>query len=257
MMKLTKNDKDRLDVVLVDRGFLATRSKARDAIKRGAVTVGGVTILKPGHIVPADAQIDLAGGEGIFVSRGALKLMAALDAFDFDPAGRACLDIGASTGGFTQLLLQRGAAHVTAVDVGHGQLHRSLAEDERVTNLEGTDARTLTSEQLTGPVQAITADVSFISLTKALKAALSLAQDGAWLAALVKPQFEVGPEYVGKGGIVREEKERLKAIEQVCAWVEEQDGWHVIGTTPSPIAGQNGNQETLLGAIYSESSLST
>jgi 23S rRNA (cytidine1920-2'-O)/16S rRNA (cytidine1409-2'-O)-methyltransferase len=202
------------------------------------------------------AEVDvhqvLALGSGALrnVSRGAAKLAAALRAFEFDAEGCTALDVGASTGGFTEVLLERGAKKVYAVDVGHGQLHASLRHNARVVSLEGCDARDLTRAAVFEPITAIVADVSFISLTKALGPALALAAPGAWLVALIKPQFEVGPKLVGKGGIVRDEAARLRAVEEVTAWLAAQDGWRLAGTIPSPIRGGSGNEEFLMGALY-------
>jgi len=165
-------------------------------------------------------------------------------------AGRVALDVGASTGGFTEVLLARGATKVYAVDVGHGQLHETIKAEPRVVVLERCDARALTREQVPEPIQAIVADVSFISLKKALPAALALAVPGAWLVALVKPQFEAGREAIGKGGIVRDPLVREAAAAQVASWVGSQAGWHVTGIVASPIEGGSGNQEYLLGARF-------
>jgi 23S rRNA (cytidine1920-2'-O)/16S rRNA (cytidine1409-2'-O)-methyltransferase len=185
-----------------------------------------------------------------FVSRGGLKLAAALDAFDLDPKGLVALDVGASTGGFTEVLLERGAKRVFAVDVGRDQLHDKLREDRRVVVLEGTDARGLDAAVIDGPVGAIVADVSFISLTKALPAALRLAAPGAWLIALVKPQFEAGRDAVGKGGIVREAQARARAVAEVRAFIDATPGWNVFAEMPSPIPGGSGNEEVLIGARH-------
>lgn len=239
----------RLDKALLSRGLVETRSRARDLIVRGAVRVGGLVETKPGALVKDDAPIMLLE-DADYVSRGALKLVAALDAFGFDPDGRRALDVGASTGGFTDVLLRRGAAHVTAVDVGHGQLHPRLGDDPRVTSHEGRDARTLTEADTGGPVSAIVADVSFISLEKALPAALALAAPGAWLVALVKPQFEAGRDAIGKGGIVRDQAVREAQVEKISAWIAGRPGWRVAGVVPSPVAGGSGNQEFLLGAAF-------
>ena len=226
-----------------------TRSRARDLILRGKVLVGGHACDKPATAVgPADA-VTLAPDTPAYVSRGAEKLIAALDAFGFDPSGRTALDVGASTGGFTEVLLERGAVRVYAVDVGRGQLDPGIAADPRVVSLEATDARSLDTARIPEPIGAIVADASFISLTKALPAALGLAAPGCWLAALVKPQFEVGPGHVGKGGIVRDAAARDRALADVCAWLAGQPGWTVAGSIPSPILGGSGNTEFLLGAI--------
>ena len=239
----------RLDKALLRRGLVPTRSRARDLIVRGAVSVAGTVELKPGALVADDACIELAEASD-YVSRGALKLEAALDAFGFDPEGCVALDVGASTGGFTDVLLRRGARHVFAVDVGHGQLHPSLSEDARVTSLEGQDARGLTEREIPCRVNAIVADVSFISLEKALPAALGFAEAGCWLAALVKPQFEAGRAAVGKGGIVRDATVRDAQAEKIATWIGGLPGWRVVGVTASPIEGGSGNREFLLGAVF-------
>jgi 23S rRNA (cytidine1920-2'-O)/16S rRNA (cytidine1409-2'-O)-methyltransferase len=239
----------RLDLALVQRGLVSSRARARDLIKRGLVEVAGKVQTKPALIVGQDEAIDLPAGGGEHVSRGAAKLSAALDHFGFDPAGVVALDIGASTGGFTDILLSRGAARVYAVDVGHHQLHARLASHARIVSLEGCDARRLDRTLIPEPVGAIVADVSFISLTKALPAALALARDGAWMVALVKPQFEAGRQAVGKDGIVRDPAARDKAVEKVCDWLAAQPHWRVFGIIPSPLPGGDGNQEFLLGAI--------
>jgi len=240
----------RLDLVLVERGLAPSRSQARDLIKHGKVCVDQQVCIKPGAEVDASQVLTLAPGTPAYVSRGGVKLAAALDAFRFDPKGRIALDVGASTGGFTEALLIRGAEKVYAVDVGHDQLHSNLKSDPRVISLEGCDVRALTRELVPNPVTAIVIDVSFISLTKALGPALALAAAGAWLIALIKPQFEVGPERVGKGGIVRDETLRQAAVEDVTAWVAAQPGWHIAGVVTSPIKGGSGNEEFLLGALF-------
>lgn len=240
----------RLDVVLVELGLAATRSRAQDLIRRGLVEVAGKVELKPGAGVAANANVHVAEGAGAHVSRGAVKLTAALDHFGFEVRGFAALDVGASTGGFTEVLLERGALRVYAVDVGHAQLHARLAAEPRVVVLEGCDARTLDATLVPEPVGAIVADVSFISLRKALTAALALAQDGAWMVALIKPQFEVGRAGVGKRGIVRDPALRRHAIAMVGDWIAAQPAWRVCGVIPSPIAGRSGNEEFLLGAVH-------
>jgi 23S rRNA (cytidine1920-2'-O)/16S rRNA (cytidine1409-2'-O)-methyltransferase len=245
---MSSEQKMRLDQLLTERGLAPSRSRARDLIKRGAVRAGGRVITRPGLDVAADADLAVEEAWSGYVSRGALKLAAALEAFGFDPAGCVALDIGASTGGFTQLLLLQGAARVYAVDVGRDQLHQSLRDDTRVVSLEETDARSLDSHMISDPVHAITADVSFISLTKALPAAFALAAPGAWVVLLVKPQFEAGREAVGKGGIVKSEAARAEALSTVECFVATQPGWRLSGSMVSPITGQSGNVEYLLGA---------
>jgi 23S rRNA (cytidine1920-2'-O)/16S rRNA (cytidine1409-2'-O)-methyltransferase len=239
----------RLDMLLVKRGLVASRARARDVIKRGLVAVAGKIETRAAAGVAEGAPITVSGAQH-YVSRGAVKLAAALDHFGFAVAGVVALDVGASTGGFTQVLLERGAERVYAVDVGHGQLHERLAHRSGVVSLEGRDARTLDRAAIPQPLDAIVADVSFISLTKALPAALALARPGAWLVALVKPQFEAGRAAVGKGGIVRDAAARQRAVELVRAWLSNQAGWRVAGVIPAPIAGGSGNQEFLLGAVH-------
>jgi 23S rRNA (cytidine1920-2'-O)/16S rRNA (cytidine1409-2'-O)-methyltransferase len=245
------NDKtdERLDLVLVARGLAPTRSRAGDLVRRGLVHVNGRTATKPGASIGEVDQIGVYGEDAGHVSRGAVKLAAALDHFGLDVRGSDALDIGASTGGFTETLLARGARHVTAVDVGTGQLHPRLARDRRVVSYERLDARALTREHVRGPVGAITADVSFISLTLALPAALALAAPAAWLVALVKPQFELGPGAVGKRGRVRDCEGGARAAAKVGGWLEAVAGWRVLGVIPSPIAGKGGNREMLLAAV--------
>ena len=238
----------RLDQMLVERGLVASRARARDLINRGFVTIDGLVCDKPSQGVTAAALIELMDHAPKFVSRGAEKLRAALDHFKFDPADCTCLDIGASTGGFTEVLLQRGAHKIYAVDVGHGQLHATLRLNARIVVLDKQDARTLTRELVVEPVQAFVADVSFISLTKAIGPALALCDKGAWLVALIKPQFELEPAAIGKGGIVRDADARLRAKHNVEAWIAAQPSWDVVGIIPSPILGGSGNEEFLIGA---------
>ena len=242
--------KTRRDRLLVEAGLAPTRARAADLIRRGCVSVAGKPQLKPGAPVAPDAELAISPGACLYVSRGGEKLEAALDAFGFDPKGRVALDVGASTGGFTDVLIARGAAKVYAVDVGSGQLHAKLRVNPRVIALEGTDARTLGAPVIREEVTAIVADVSFISLTLALPAALRLAAPGAWLVALVKPQFEAGRAAVGKGGIVRSAAERRKAVEKVRKFIEEEAGWTVLGEIASPILGGSGNEEFLIGARH-------
>jgi 23S rRNA (cytidine1920-2'-O)/16S rRNA (cytidine1409-2'-O)-methyltransferase len=242
------NAKMRLDQALVSRGLVPTRARALDLIKRGFVRVGGRVCDKPSLAVLPEVHIDIAGDLTGYVSRGAEKLVAALDAFSFDVQGRTALDVGASTGGFTQILVARGARRVYAVDVGHGQLHGLLRDDPRVVSLEGVDAREISAAQLGEPIDALVADVSFVSVTKVLAPALALAKDGAWLVVLVKPQFEVGRDHIGRGGIVRDEEVRQAALKTVLNWLVLQPGWRIVGHMPSPILGGSGNAEYLLGA---------
>lgn len=244
-------DRLRLDQWLVEHKLAASRSRARDLILRGAVTVAGQVCVKPGLPVAGDAAvtIDQAVEAGAhYVSRGALKLVAALDHFGIEASGRIGLDVGASTGGFTQVLLERGAAAVHAVDVGTSQLAASLRADTRVNVLEGRDARDLSRADIPNAPSIVTADVSFISLTLALPAALDLAAPGAHLVALIKPQFEAGRAAVGKGGIVRSAADRDAAVARVEEWLAARAGWRVLGVIASPIEGKGGNAEFLLAA---------
>jgi 23S rRNA (cytidine1920-2'-O)/16S rRNA (cytidine1409-2'-O)-methyltransferase len=238
----------RLDTTVVAAGLAPTRSRARDLIQRGFVTVDGVVCVKPGQATAEMATVVVSDAAPVFVSRGAEKLSAALDQFRIPVEGRIALDVGASTGGFTQVLLQRGVAKVFAIDVGRGQLHASLRDHPKVIALEQTDARSLTRTMVPDAVDLVVADVSFISLTKALGAALSLTEPGAGLVALIKPQFEVGREHVGSGGIVRDESARQRALDDVRAWIAQLPGWSVVGLTQSPILGGSGNTEYLIGA---------
>jgi 23S rRNA (cytidine1920-2'-O)/16S rRNA (cytidine1409-2'-O)-methyltransferase len=235
----------RADLALVERGLFPSRAKAQEAIAAGLVAADGRRVAKPSEPVALDAKI-VAAAPYPWVSRGGVKLAAALDRFGLDPARRACLDIGASTGGFTEVLLARGAASVTAVDVGRGQLHPRLAADARVRRLEATDARRLTPDLIGMVPDMIVCDVSFISLRLVLPHVLALAAPAAALVALVKPQFEVGPAHVVKG-LVRDDAARDKACADVRACVAAL-GWQVLGLMPSPIAGGDGNREYLLAA---------
>jgi len=237
----------RLDLALVDRGLAPSRARARDAILRAHVSVDGKVVDKPAAMVAPNARLAIDDPAGRYVSRSGLKLAAALDAFGYSPTGLSVLDLGASTGGFSQVLLERGARHVTAVDVGHGQLHPRIAGDPRITNLENLNARDLAKQHLSTPVQAIVCDLSFISLKLALPPALALAAPGAWGVFLVKPQFEVGPGMIGKGGIVRDAAVAERAATDIADWLRELQ-WTVDGVIPSPIEGGDGNREFLIGA---------
>jgi len=236
----------RADVLLVERGFFESRARARAAIEAGGVTADGRPVGKPSETLDEASDI-VAAPAHPWVGRGALKLVHALDLWPVAVEGRVVLDVGASTGGFTEVVLARGAARVYAVDVGRGQLHPSLAADPRVVSLEGLDARALTAELAPERPGLIVSDVSFIGLAKALPAALALAAPDADLVALVKPQFEVGPERVGRGGLVRDADARGRALADVGAFLGTA-GWTVRATTESPIAGGDGNLEWLLWA---------
>jgi 23S rRNA (cytidine1920-2'-O)/16S rRNA (cytidine1409-2'-O)-methyltransferase len=239
----------RLDEQLVRRGFFASRSRARDAIERATVRVGGVVARKPGAVFAEDAGIEIDDPASAYVSRAALKLIAGLDWFGLDPARSVALDIGASTGGFTQVLLERGAEKVFAVDVGHDQMDQTLRGDPRVILREGVNARALTAGHLDGHAPGfLVCDASFISLKLALPPALHLAAPGAKGVFLVKPQFEAGRAAIGKGGILRNPEEGPPIAEEIARWLGTVPAWRVLGVTASPIAGGHGNREFLLGA---------
>ena len=239
----------RLDEWLVDKGYYATRARARDAIKRGCVSLGGERSVKPARTVTADLTVTVNDPASRYVSRAALKLVHALDTTGLSPKGRLAVDIGASTGGFCQVLLEAGAEHVWGIDVGHDQLDESLQRDERLTPIEGLNARDLKLEHLGGNrPQFITCDVSFISLKLALPQALELAADEAIGIFLVKPQFEVGKEALGKGGIVREEGLAENAARGVRDWLDARKDWRVTHLLPSPVSGGDGNLEYLMAA---------
>jgi 23S rRNA (cytidine1920-2'-O)/16S rRNA (cytidine1409-2'-O)-methyltransferase len=237
----------RLDEALVARGLSQSRSRARDAVLRGTVTVNGQAARKPSQgVFPADI-LRLNDEAKHYVSRSALKLLHALDLFHVAVKGRHALDIGASTGGFTQVLLERGAATVTAVDVGHGQMVAQLSEDPRVTLFEGINSRDLSTDHVAADVNLIVIDVSFIPLHLALPPALALVASGSELVALIKPQFEVGREHVGRGGLVTDDAQHVRVCEEVSAFLQGQ-GWKVKGLIPSPLDGGDGNVEFLIAA---------
>jgi 23S rRNA (cytidine1920-2'-O)/16S rRNA (cytidine1409-2'-O)-methyltransferase len=238
--------KTRADLLLVARGLFESRARARAAIEAGGVTADGRPVTKASELLSDNVAL-AATPEHPWVGRGALKLVHALELWPILVEGRVVLDIGASTGGFTEVCLARGARRVYAIDVGRGQLHPRLAADTRVVSLEGADARSLTPELVLEPPALIVADVSFIGLAKALPAALGLAADGADLVALVKPQFEVGPAKVGKGGVVADPAARAEAVEGVREFLDDSD-WIVQASADSPIAGGDGNREFLLWA---------
>lgn len=244
----------RLDDRLVRDGHYASRSRARDAIMRGGVSVDGAVARKAGQEVASDARIAIDDPAARYVSRAALKLIAGLDAFGLNPMGLTVLDLGASTGGFTQVLLERGAARVIGVDVGHGQMDAGIARDPRVLSLEGVNARDLTLATLDGDVtQMIVSDVSFISLKLALPPALEMAQTGACGVFLVKPQFEAGRQAIGKGGILRNPEDAARVASEIHDWLNEQPGWRATGLIDSPVLGGDGNREFLLGATKDRS----
>ncbi|MBM3521811.1 MAG: TlyA family RNA methyltransferase [Alphaproteobacteria bacterium] len=239
--------KQRVDAALVGRGLVETRARAQAVILAGLVFSGERRIDKPGAMIAVDTPLELRGRDHPWVSRGGLKLVHALDHFALDVAGAVAIDVGASTGGFTDVLLARGAARVYAVDVGHGQLAWKLRNDARVVVLEKTNARHLTAAHVPGPIDGVSCDASFIGLETVLPASLALAKPGAWLVALIKPQFEVGPARVGKGGVVRDPAQHREVCDRIAAWLPAV-GWTVIGVTPSPILGPEGNREFLVAA---------
>ena len=216
----------------------------------GLVFSGGRVLDKPGQSFSEDVVLEVKGREHPWVSRGGLKLVHALDVFAIDPTGVVALDIGASTGGFTDVLLQRGAAKVYAVDVGHGQLAWSLRQDPRVVVLERTNARTLTAAEVPEPVDMLVTDASFIGLETILPASMALARPGAYLVALIKPQFEVGKGLVGKGGVVRDPALHAEVCARVRTWLDSRPGWRVLGLAESPITGPSGNKEFLIAARF-------
>lgn len=242
--------KSRLDALLVERGLAESRSRAQALIMAGLVFSGEQRLDKPGQQITADASIEVRGREHPWVSRGGVKLAHGLDHFAIDPAGLVCLDIGASTGGFTDVLLQRGARRVYAVDVGHGQLDWKLRNDDRVVVLERTNARYLSRNEVPEPVALIVCDASFIGLETLLPAPLALAAPGARLIALIKPQFEVGKDRVGKRGVVRDPTLHREVCDRIVDWLESLPGWGVLGVTESPIRGPEGNVEFLIAAGF-------
>lgn len=235
----------RLDRLLVQQGLVESRERAQALILAGDVRVNGVVITKPAQLVPEDADVEVGPGSLPYVSRGGLKLQHALDTFGIDVRGRVAIDVGASTGGFTDCLLQRGAARVYAIDVGYGQLAWKLRQDPRVVVLERTNIRYLERLPDGALADLATVDVSFISLTKVLPAVLRLLKPDGFIIALVKPQFEAGPERVGRGGVVRDPQVHRDVLRQIISWAQEH-GLVVRGLTRSPILGPAGNVEFLL-----------
>ncbi|WP_347301932.1 TlyA family RNA methyltransferase [Croceibacterium sp. TMG7-5b_MA50] len=239
--------KTRIDQLLTERGLAPSRARAQALVMAGLVFVGGKRIDKPGQQVAADAVPDVRGRDHPWVGRGGVKLAHALEHFALDPTGAVAMDIGSSTGGFTQVLLENGAAHVFAVDVGTNQLDWKLRQDPRITVLEQTNARDLTPAIITQGCDWVVCDASFIGLAKVLEAPLALALPGAQLVALIKPQFEVRREEVGKGGIVRDPALHDRVCQEVADWLGTV-GWQVAGIIPSPITGSEGNVEFLVSA---------
>ncbi len=238
----------RLDLELVSRGLCESRAKAQAFIKEGRVQVDGTVALKPNRKIQDDSHIHLDIPEDDWVSRGAYKLLAALEHFSPDVKGRIAADIGASTGGFSEVLLKRGIGKIYAVDVGHGQLHGKLQREERLINMEGINARHLTRDDIPDPLDLVVTDASFISLKKLLPAVLNLCAPDAHLLALIKPQFEVGKGNLGKGGIVRDADLAEQVRYDLENWINALPGWQCLGTVDSPITGSDGNHEYLMGA---------
>jgi 23S rRNA (cytidine1920-2'-O)/16S rRNA (cytidine1409-2'-O)-methyltransferase len=236
----------RLDQLLVERGLAESRSRARALIEAGLVLADHRRADKPSQSLAVDAALEITGLDHPWVSRGGVKLAAALDHFGIDPSDLTALDIGASTGGFTDVLLARGAARVYAVDAGHDQLAGKLRRDPRVVVLERLNARHLTRAEIPEPVGLVTCDASFIGLQTILPAPLSLAAPGAFLVALIKPQFEVGPGRTGKGGVVRDAALRSAVCVRIADWLRAVPGWSVLGIIDSPVAGGDGNREFLI-----------
>jgi 23S rRNA (cytidine1920-2'-O)/16S rRNA (cytidine1409-2'-O)-methyltransferase len=248
------SERIRLDLALEQRGLVQSRARARDAVLRGTVRLNGAPATRPSQMVGAADSIELDDPASGYVSRAALKLIAGLDAGQIAVAGRICLDIGASTGGFTQVLVERGAATVYAVDVGREQLHPSIQALLNVVSLQGFNARDLTSGIIPDPIDLLVADISFVSVTKVLAAPLALCRAGADAVILIKPQFEVGRDNVGKGGIVTDLTAIAEAIQQVIAFMAAAS-WGLRNTLPSPIAGGDGNTETV--ALFRRSDTSS
>ncbi len=242
----TRATRIRIDQLLAQRSLAASRSRARDMIARGCVTIDGQKIVKAGTLVSHECNVEINDPGQSYVSRAALKLIAGLDADGIDVSGTTAVDLGASTGGFTQVLLERGAASVLAIDAGHDQLVAEIANDPRVSNLEGTNARYLTPDILTPRPDLIVSDLSFISLILAVEPALLLSADTARCVLLVKPQFEVGREGIGKGGLVTDQKLIEHTLAHIKDWFGDLPGWKITKFLPSPIKGGDGNSEYLL-----------
>lgn len=249
-MAAGKNGKRRLDQLLVERGLVENRTRAQALVMAGQVYSETRRLDKAGQQVAIDTPLSVKGQDHPWVSRGGLKLAHALEHFAINPAGLTCIDVGASTGGFTDVLLQGGARRVYAVDVGHGQLAWSLRQDARVVVLERTNARYLTRDEVPEPVDLIVCDASFIGLETVLPAPLSLARHGARLIALIKPQFEVGKDRVGKGGVVRDPVLHEKVCTHIRGWLDGLPAWTVLDVIESPIKGPHGNAEFLIAAVH-------
>ncbi len=243
--------KNRLDKILVERGIAATRERARALILAGLVLVKGERVDKAGALIDSEAPLAIRGEDNPYVSRGGLKLKGALDHFGIQVAGRIALDVGASTGGFTDCLLQSGARRVYALDVGYGQLAWKLRTDERVVNIERTNIRYYSGEHIRDAIDLATVDASFISLRLVIPAVLKILKPGSGLLALIKPQFEAGREEVGKKGVIRDEAVHRKVVEEIVDFCLQQ-GLEVVGTCESPLLGPAGNKEFFVYAIKSQ-----
>ncbi len=244
----------RLDAYLVEKGIVKSRERAKEHIKNGEVNVNGKVVYKPSYDVLEEYKVVFCGEKLRYVGRGGLKLEKALDRFGIDVRGKHCIDIGASTGGFTDCLLRNGAAHVYAVDVGHGQLDRSLAEDPRVTNMEGVNINDVSREDFPDCPEFISADVSFVSLKKILPSIVLLLNGRGEAAVLIKPQFEAGKSNIGKNGIVKDRKIHVSVIKDICAFCL-NSGFEVKGLDFSPVSGGDGNIEYLAHIVPSEISV--
>lgn len=238
------SERVRLDIALEQRRLVQSRARGRDAVLRGAVRVNGVAASKPGALVAPTDTIEIDDPASAYVSRAALKLIAGLEAGGIDASGKTCLDLGASTGGFTQVLAKRGARRIYAVDVGHGQLHADVAALPNIVSLEGTNVRDLTVAEIPEPIDLVVCDISFVSVTKVIGPGLALCRPGADAVILIKPQFEVGREHVGKGGIVTDAAAIARSQDDVIAFLAAQ-GWTLRLVVPSPIAGGDGNKESV------------
>ena len=248
--KPAKIKKTRVDQLLLDRGLVESRTKAQALIMAGKVFCGEQKVQKPGDKIAEDKPLEVRGQDHPWVSRGGLKLEKGIREFNLDAKGITAIDVGASTGGFTDVLLAHGANKVYAVDVGRGQLHWKLRTDDRVVIMESTNARTLDKTLIPDPIDAVVCDASFIGLEKVLPAGLSLIRDNGWLVALIKPQFQVGKGQVGKGGVVRDPELHKQVCREVTDWINGLPGWTVQNIAESPITGPQGNVEFLIHARY-------
>ncbi|MBV8455341.1 MAG: TlyA family RNA methyltransferase [Acetobacteraceae bacterium] len=242
----------RADQLLVTRGLAESRARAQAVILAGKVLSGTRRIAKPGDLLAEDVALEIREKDHSWVPRGGLKLEHGLKVFGLSPAGRVCLDIGASTGGFTDVLLAHGAARVYAVDVGHGQLAWKLRNDPRVVVREKTNARYLTPGAIPESITALVCDASFIGLRTILAAPLALCAPGAWAVALIKPQFEGGPEHIGRNGVVRDPTVHANVCDTITAWWKSLADWRVLGIEPSPVTGPQGNREFLIAAAMAD-----